>query len=207
MHSNNAYDLIRGWANFCFENPEKIKPTHHAIYLFAIETCNRLGWVDSFRFSTEATMQFSGIRSYNTYIKALNDLIGFKCIKMTEKSSNQYSANIISLVSWNKRVNTPLDKTLIAIKTVKTVKVIKDSEYFDKFWEIYPRGENTKKSKELFLKLSLVDQELIVLKTPMFLKNNPETKFVPQPSTYIRNRRWEDEVKIDTNKSPLYKTI
>ena len=38
-----GYELSRDWFDFCFENPDKVKPTHAALYFFAIEHCNRLG--------------------------------------------------------------------------------------------------------------------------------------------------------------------
>jgi len=54
-----------------------------------------------------------GIRSYNTYIKALNDLIDFGFIVMVEQSKNQYSSNIVALSKYNKPLNKALDKALI----------------------------------------------------------------------------------------------
>ena len=44
MGKLNVYDLSRNFWDFAFENPSKIKPTHCALYFFAIEHCNRLGW-------------------------------------------------------------------------------------------------------------------------------------------------------------------
>ena len=65
----NGYSLSRSWFNFCFENPEKIRPNHTALYFFIIEHCNRLGWKAKFGLPTTMTMEAIGIRSYNTYKK------------------------------------------------------------------------------------------------------------------------------------------
>jgi len=54
-----------------------------------------------------------GIRSYNTYINTLNDLVDFGFIKLVEKSKNQYSSNIIALSKNDKAPNKALDKALI----------------------------------------------------------------------------------------------
>lgn len=54
-----------------------------------------------------------GIRSYNTYINTLNDLIEFGFIKLIEKSKNQFSSNIIALSKFNKAHDKALDKALI----------------------------------------------------------------------------------------------
>ena len=54
-----------------------------------------------------------GIRSYNTYINTLNDLVEFGFIKLIEKSKNQYSSNIIALSNFDKAHDKALDKALI----------------------------------------------------------------------------------------------
>lgn len=108
----NGYDLSRMWFDFCFDNPEKISPNHSALYFFAIEHCNRLGWKDKFGFPTEMAKDAIGIKSYNTYIKTLNDLVDWGFIKMVQRSKNQYSANIIALSKNNKAPNKALDKAI-----------------------------------------------------------------------------------------------
>lgn len=108
----NSYELSRRFFDFCFLNPEKIKPNHIAVYFFAIETCNRLGWKDKFGFPTSMAMEATGIKSYNTYVNALIDLVEFGFIKMIEKSKNQHSANIIALSNFNKAHDKALDKAI-----------------------------------------------------------------------------------------------
>lgn len=108
----NGYDLSRKWFNFCFENPEKIKPNHTAVYFFAIELCNRLGWKEKFGFPTTIAMESIGIKSYNTYIKTLIDLVDWGFIIMVEKSRNQYSSNIVALSNFTKPNNKALGKAL-----------------------------------------------------------------------------------------------
>ncbi len=109
----NSYELSRAWFDFCFENPEKIKPNHTAVYFFSIEHCNRLGWKNKFGLPTTMVMEAVGIKSYNTYIKTLRELVDWGFIKMIEKSKNQYSANIIALSKNVKALDKALDKALI----------------------------------------------------------------------------------------------
>ncbi len=112
----NSYELSRQFYDWAFENPEKVKPNHAALYFFAIEHCNRLAWKEKFGFPTTMAMDAIGIKSYNTYIKTLNDLVEFGFIKMIERSKNQYSSNIISLFGLsenNKAPDKALDKALI----------------------------------------------------------------------------------------------
>lgn len=101
----NGYALSRTFFDHCFEHPEKVTPTHIAIYFFAMEHCNRLGWKEKFGMPTTMAMESIGIKSYKTYKKVLNELIEWGFIKMIQESKNQYSSNIIALVK-NTKANT-----------------------------------------------------------------------------------------------------
>jgi len=111
------YNLSRKWFNFAFENISKVKPQHTSLYMFAIEHCNRLGWRKQFGFPTSLGMEYSGIATYKTYKKTLNDLVVFGFIEVVEKSSNQYSSKIISLIgieNENEKKNfSSLDKAIM----------------------------------------------------------------------------------------------
>lgn len=109
----NSYELSRKWFDWTFENPERINPNHTALYFFIIEHCNRLGWKEKFGLPTTMAKEAIGIRSYNTYINTLNDLVNFGFIKLIEKSKNQYSSNIIALSNFDKAPDKALDKALI----------------------------------------------------------------------------------------------
>jgi DNA-binding transcriptional regulator YhcF (GntR family) len=109
----NSYELYRSFFDWCFENPQKVTPSHVAIYCFSVEHCNRLGWKRNFGLPTTMVMEAVGMKSYNTYSKAFNDLVEFGFITLVEKSKNQYSANIIALSKFNKALDKALDKALI----------------------------------------------------------------------------------------------
>lgn len=107
-----GYDLSRTFFDWCFENPEKVNTNHVALYFFAIEHCNRLGWKEKFGLPSSMAKDAIGIKSYNTYIKAFNDLVEWGFFKVVEKSRNQYSSNIISLSALSKN-NKALDKAVV----------------------------------------------------------------------------------------------
>lgn len=113
----DIFSLSRTWFDFCFENPEKIRPAHTALYFFCIEHCNRLGWKEKFGLPTGMAKEAIGIHSYTTYIATLNDLVEWGFIKMVQKSVNQYSSNIIALPKFVKApVKAPvkaLDKAML----------------------------------------------------------------------------------------------
>ena len=109
----NSYELSRAWFDFAFEHPEKINPNHAAIYFFAIEHCNRLGWKKKFGFPTQMAMDAIGIKKHQTYIKYFNDLVNWGFFELIQKSLNQYSANIISIKSAMPKKGKALDKAII----------------------------------------------------------------------------------------------
>lgn len=113
----NSYELSRAWYDWCFENPEKITPSHAAIYFFAIEHCNRLGWKEKFGFPTQMAMDAVGIKKNQTYTKFFTDLCTWGFLKLIQKSTNQYSANIISLSSAQPKSGKALDKALVKHRT------------------------------------------------------------------------------------------
>jgi hypothetical protein len=109
----NGYELSRAFWDYAFEHPEKIRPIHSAIFFFAIEHCNRLGWKVKFGFPTTMAMDAIGVKSYNTYTRALSELVDYGFIEMIQQSKNQYSANIIALSKNDEALDKALDKALI----------------------------------------------------------------------------------------------
>ncbi|MCC9016960.1 hypothetical protein [Flavobacterium lipolyticum] len=91
------FKLMRDFWDYAFRNPENIKPNHCAVYAYAVETCNRLGWKEKFGFPTSMVLEAVGIKSYSVYKKTFDDLVSFGFFEVVEYSKNQYSANIIAL--------------------------------------------------------------------------------------------------------------
>lgn len=108
----NGYELTRKWFNWVYENPDKVRPTHTAVYLWAVELCNRMGWKEKFGIPAMDAMEHVGIKSKDTYYKAFNDLVDWGFVKIVQRSKNGNSANIISLVTDPKirSVNGPVNE-------------------------------------------------------------------------------------------------
>lgn len=109
----DIYSLSRSFFDWSFENPEKVTPNHTALYFFAIEHCNRLWWKKKFWFPTSMAKDAIWIKSYNTYSKVFNELVEWWFFELIEKSTNQYSANIIALSNFDKALDKALDKAMI----------------------------------------------------------------------------------------------
>jgi phosphopantetheine adenylyltransferase len=112
----DIYRLYRNFWDYAFQNPEKFKPNDVAIFSFAVEHCNRLGWKEKFGLPTSMVMEAVGIKSYSVYKKHFDNLVENGMIDVVEYSKNQYSSNIIALKENYKaddKANTKaLDKAL-----------------------------------------------------------------------------------------------
>lgn len=138
----NGYELSRKWFDWCFENPELISPNHSALYFFAVEHCNRMGWKKKFGFPTTMAKDAIGIKSYNTYIKTLNELVEWGFIEMIERSKNQYSSNIIALSYFDKALDNALDKATVKHVTKQSESTIQSISSINK-----PLTNNNKTNK------------------------------------------------------------
>jgi hypothetical protein len=195
----NGYELSRKWFDFCFENPEKIKPNHTALYFFCIENCNRLGWKSKFGLPTTMAKEAIGIRSYNTYIQTLNDLIEFGFIEMIEKSKNQYSSNIIALSNFNKALDKALDKALIKHGT-------KQSESMEQSINSINKQETKNKEQKTYKQTSLselkdsdFDQKEYLEITLAFwelFKRNLKEKGISTARIEKANGKWIDSIRL-----------
>ena len=209
----NSFDLSRTWFNFCFDNPEKINPNHSAIYFFAVEHCNRLGWKDKFGFPSQMVMEAVGIKNWRTYSKALNELVDFGFIKMIEISKNQYSSNIISIknacVKNTKAPTKALDKALQKHSTKHSQSTVsidkqetrnKEQETikiaFELFWNAYDKKSDREKCIKAFTKLSDSDRQRITDVVENYVRSTPDVQYRKNPLTWLNGKCWNDEIII-----------
>jgi hypothetical protein len=92
---------------------------------------------------------------------------------------------------WNKQ---PEEKP----KKVKPIVTEIDTTLFDSFWALYPKKQNKAMANKLFMRLPTDEQQLAVSNIERLFANTP-IQYVPMPSTYINNKRWNDEI----NTNPL----
>lgn len=216
-----GYELSRNWFDWCFENPEKINPNHTALYFFICEHSNRMGGKEKFGLPTTMAKDAIGIRSYNTYIKTLNDLVEFGFIELIEKSKNQYSSNIIALSNFNKAHNKALDKAILkhVTKQLQSTRQSIDSidkhinleqltielyPSFEDFWNLYDHKIDKKACEGIWKKISSQDKEQIMQFIPDYIKSTPDKKFRKHPKTFLNNESWKNEItRPATNNTEL----
>lgn len=88
----------------------------------------------------------------------------------------------------------------------RSLKIINkdNSDWFDEFWSVYPRRVSKQAAKKAWLRLSKeaeFDPTLIIENTINFAETckllETETKFIPHPSTYLNQKRYEDYSVVD----------
>ena len=213
----NSYQLSRTFFDWCFENPEKISPTHIAMYFFIIEHCNRLGWKEKFGLPTVMVKDAIGIRNFRTYAKTLNDLVEWGFIIMIEKSKNQYSSNIIAIVSdakahtkapakaLDKAVQKHIQKqskSIVSINKQETIKQITYNKVVDEilislkdlFDEDYLTSDKTKVMFNKLLKKYSKDE---ILKATFWARNDDFWKPNFCSPVKLEKKNKEDVTYID----------
>lgn len=210
----NSYQLSRTFFDWCFENPEKISPTHIAMYFFIIEHCNRLGWKDKFGLPTIMVKEAIGIRNFRTYTNTLNDLVEWGFIIMVEKSKNQYSSNIVAIVknakaptkastkALDKAMQKQLQKQSNSIVSIdkqetieqETIKTTNTIFSFDEFWETYNKKTGKANCERIYARLKDKDYVKIKETLPIYLDSVKDKQFLKNPQTYLNGRIWEDEI-------------
>lgn len=148
------YTLSRQWFDFAFENPEKIKSEHAAIYFLACEQWNRFWQKEKFGFPSYFSMEVSWIKNHKTYQKYFKDLVQWGFIKVIQESKNQHSSCIIALVKNDEALTKALDKAnamhlpkhmqgTATIDKQLNKKTIKQENNMEQFKEFYEQSLNT----------------------------------------------------------------
>jgi hypothetical protein len=220
MNELTGYELSRNWFDFCFENPEIIRPTHTALYFFAIEHCNRLGWKEKFGFPTQMAMDAIGIKNWRTYSAAFEDIVKWGFFEVKERSKNQYSATVIAIVKNTKANTNALTKAMqkhlkkqdssIAVinkqrnKEPLTINsfLLNRSEFypFEEFWQDYNKKVGKDKVQSKWKTISTSDRRKIKEHLPKYKTSQPDKQFRKNPETYLNQKAWNDEV---INKSSM----
>jgi hypothetical protein len=95
---NNGYKLTRAWFDFCDQHPEKVCPTHTALYMYVVDLCNRLGWKEKFGLPSEHARRIIGVKNWKTYSKVFKELVEWGFVHVVTESKNQYTSCIVALV-------------------------------------------------------------------------------------------------------------
>lgn len=112
MTQQTGYEYSRDWFDFAFDNPDRVRPVHTALYMWLVELKNRLGWPDKFGCPATQAMQACSV-TYKTYKCALDDLVEFGFVDVVTESKNQHQSTIVALVKFTKPTTKAITKALL----------------------------------------------------------------------------------------------
>ena len=72
---------------------------------------------------------------------------------------------------------------------------------FDEFWELYPKKDGKKPALAKFAKLTAEKQKLAIARLKLRPYSDTEKKYIPNPTTFISQERWEDEISTSSSGS------
>jgi len=75
---------------------------------------------------------------------------------------------------------------------------------FSDFWELYDKKVGKELAIKKWNKLKQSDKEKIIKVIPNYILNNPEKQFRKNPSSYLNQKSWNDELIIKTKKQIIY---
>lgn len=175
----NSYELSRNFFDWCYENTSKIRPIHAALYFFAIEHNNRLGWKKEFGLPRQMAMDAIGVKNDRTYTSAFNDLEKWGFFKVIERSKNQYSANIISLsvtVKNTSATTKALSKAMQKHSQKQRIGIVGINKPINQLTNKPENGENLRAFQFLENKYSIRFQQEFQMR--YFDKINNQEKFI-----------------------------
>lgn len=118
---------------------------------------------------------------------------------LTETSRGCTQNNQEGIDKKVKENNTSINNTSINKKNIYK------KEFFETFWKSYPKKTNKFKTEEWFKKNKPSEEliKLILTKLDKF-KDTDEWKkdngkYIPYPTTWLNQKRWEDEINISTS--------
>ena len=190
------FEYIKNFYRWAEENPEKVKPYHWAIYMVAVEKCNKLGWKEKFGLPTYHVLEITGISSRRTYYKGLNELVEFGFLKIIQKAKNQHHSAVISLVisQCKNDISEDTAEQQHDTDTALIERLNKTSKYFI----------DIKNNKDFLKNLILENSELLDF---LSAKNNVKDaeiktkidEFLTEKFSVGENQNWKNEVEFLTH--------
>lgn len=78
---------------------------------------------------------------------------------------------------------------------------------FSEFWMLYPKKHAKKYAEKCFNRLSLADKQAALDGLQKYLKyweiRGTDSEYIMNPSTYINQARWEDELDLEPSKPKI----
>ncbi len=127
----NAFEQIKAFYGWVFNNPDKVRPQHISLYLFLWNQANRSHWVKWFKCPFDLAMQGACIGNKKTYYTALSQLEEFSLI-LWRRGVNENKAPLIHMIKLDMQdedVTVPLSEFSIMTKTDSLSELLNKTTY------------------------------------------------------------------------------
>ena len=133
----------------------------------------------------------------------INNDVDNKVQKCTEKSTKKARVGARDARAHSKRVrvrdinninNNDNKEEIEKEKTKNRILPKKTKIPFNEFWDAYDKKVEKPKSETLWNKLSQADRVAVMAYIPRYKESQPEKRYRKNPTTFLRNRSWEDEI-------------
>ena len=115
------------------------------------------------------------------------------------KSYNLFNEETNSYVTLNKELTNPYVSDSVNVNDSVSVNNINID--FEIFWNLYNKKKGDKdKIKIKWEKLKNEERQKIIDTLPTFLGSITDKQYQPFPETYLNNKRWNDEITVNTEK-------
>lgn len=107
--------------------------------------------------------------------------------------------------------NAKEEPSIIAGKLMEVFEIRKKDtpgdQRFDQFWAEYPRKTVKKEALKSWNRIKMTDELFAKImstlaaykKSPQWIKDGGQ--FIPHPTTWLNQERWNDELKVEVNKN------
>ena len=185
------------------------------IYLLIVRKTR--GWNKPADFiSFSQIRKFTGISSNETINKAMDELVNYGLVKVkngNQKTSNEYYINDFGITENVKAITETVNQAITETVNTKTTNKTTNKKQvgectlnvpFDDFWNLYDkkRGDKDKIEKK-WQSLKDSEREAIMNHLPLYKKSQPNKKYRKDPSTYLNNKSWNDEIIFDDGQQPV----
>lgn len=129
--------------------------------------------------------------------------------EISKKSSKKYREKMKALPGGDGHVTVTTKTVTQQTKTKNRQRIDKDNkdtspdedpeESFKKFWKMYAKPVERKPCLAKWKKLPLKTRDLIFEKLPAYVQATPDRQYRKNPSTYLNNECWNDEIIKETN--------
>ena len=120
---------------------------------------------------------------------------------ITESSVSTHGALTTSIIEVNRIEDSIKEKNIKEKKESMNLSNQTD-ELFDSFYDMYPRKVSKKATTKAFNRLNKKDKQTAIDILPKHIKcwkeKNTEMDFIPHPSTWLNQRKWEDVLDSGT---------